>query len=219
MTVFFPLTNHLHGHEDEANGAGDEKLPSGQMSCVTFGPRHGVRLLAEPVRLPRAVHTGGIFTQLWCRVWICLLWRTHPERRQNDHWFANINLSLSDSICADTYAYMRGKTVKTYHVRGSKWVSIRCCFSESVENSITSVTPFEFNLRFSESCHLLQTHVIWQRWSITGTNGRFQSSELLTTNSKLLKLHDSLISSITQVYLIRHTLCLQEETVWKESWK
>lgn len=58
------LTNHLSGHEDEADSAGDEKFPSGQTSGVTFRPRHRVRLLAEPVGLPQAVHAGGIFTEL-----------------------------------------------------------------------------------------------------------------------------------------------------------
>lgn len=62
---FFHLTNHLSGHEDEADGAGDVKLPSGQTSGVALSPRQRVRLPAEPpIRLPQAVHAGGIVTEL-----------------------------------------------------------------------------------------------------------------------------------------------------------
>lgn len=64
MPTAFHLTNHLPSHEDDADGAGDVKFPPGQTSRVGLGPRRRVRLLTEPLRLPQAVHAGGIFTQL-----------------------------------------------------------------------------------------------------------------------------------------------------------
>lgn len=63
--VVVPLTNHLSSHEDEADSAGDEKLPPGQTSHVTLcSPGCEVRLPAEPVRQPQAVHAGGVITPL-----------------------------------------------------------------------------------------------------------------------------------------------------------
>lgn len=91
---FFRLTDQLSSHEDEADGAGDVKLPSGQPSGVAFRRRHRVRLLAESVGPPQAVHAGGIVTQLWCRVWVYLLWNAQPDGGQSCNLLPD---KLSDS--------------------------------------------------------------------------------------------------------------------------
>lgn len=79
----FPLTDHLPGHEDEADGTGHEKSPSGQTSPVPLSRRHGARLLAQPAGPPQAVRAGGVLAGLGCRAGQFVLCRSRPERRQN----------------------------------------------------------------------------------------------------------------------------------------
>lgn len=59
-----PLTDHLPRHEDQADATGDQQLPPGQSSGVTFDPRHGARQPAEPLGPPRADRTGEVLTRL-----------------------------------------------------------------------------------------------------------------------------------------------------------
>lgn len=86
------LTNHLSGHEHEADCAGGDQLPSCQTSCVTLSLRHCVDLLTEPLRLPQTVHTRGIVAELRVRVFV--LWRLYPERKHTEQKTSALNLVI-----------------------------------------------------------------------------------------------------------------------------
>lgn len=135
-----PLTDHLSQHEDQADHAGNEKLPSGQTSGVAVDLRHWSSHLAELLMLPQANQAGHIFAPLGRRVWTFLLWGSLPKLWEKHH---NWPRFLEDFI------------------KAFKLTSLKC--RDDLQSGVLSLTllktpfvsPTQFHSWARESCHLL----------------------------------------------------------------